>query len=189
MTCSYTSTTGCSSVRAPIPHRISPPTRPLSGFRTGPNVTWGNLCACMDTLVALASGYKGFFQPKQPSTDESIPWDLQSRRTFGNSKAYDFLGAYIPRQYLAFFFRLTLLSSLIPGTDSSPSSTGKHPLRTNITTTTSQKKQGGHSLQDANLHSIDWLPIPNDTHWQSLRHFHSSRYLVAGSHHFFPLRP
>ena len=75
------------------PHRMPPLTRPPLGFRTGPNVTWGNLCACMSTLVALDSGYNGLFQPKQPSPDESIPWDLQSRQTFGNCKAYDFLGA------------------------------------------------------------------------------------------------
>jgi hypothetical protein len=70
----------------------------LSGFRTGPNVTWGNLCACMSTVLVLFGGYNYLFRPKQPSLEESIPWDLQSRQMFGNCKAYDFIGMCIPRQ-------------------------------------------------------------------------------------------
>lgn len=88
-------------------------TTSLSGFRTGPNVTWGNLCACLNTVILLVGGYSYFFRPKQPSPDDSIPWDLQSRQTFGNCKAYDFLGMCIPNQCAETL--LNFLSSLISG--------------------------------------------------------------------------
>ena len=81
-------------------------TRQLTGFRTGPDVTWGNLCACMATLVGQPDGYKVHFQPKQPSVGELIPFDLRSRQTFGNCKAYDFLGACIPHQHIGILFPL-----------------------------------------------------------------------------------
>ena len=74
---------------------------------------WGNLCSCMSTVLGLVDGYSYSFRPKEPSSDESIAWDLQSRQTFGSCKAYYFLGTRIPGQYISI---LNLLSSLISGT-------------------------------------------------------------------------
>jgi hypothetical protein len=105
---------------------------------TGPNVTWGNLCACMATLIDLDDDYNRLFQPNQPAPDESIPWDLQSRQPFGNCKAYDFLGVCVPRQYsnrskpvVQSQFRESLLNI----------------LDRELTNATNQK-QGGHALPD-----------------------------------------
>jgi hypothetical protein len=82
---------------------------------------WGNLCSCMSTVLGLVDGYSYSFRPKEPSSDESIAWDLQSRQTFGSCKAYYFLGTRIQRQYISI---LNLLSSLISGTGSCSSPEG-----------------------------------------------------------------
>jgi hypothetical protein len=94
----------------------------------------------MSTILGLVDGYSYSFRPKEPSSDESIAWDLQSRQTFGSCKAYYFLGTRIQRQYISI---LNLLSSLISGTGSCSSPEGGCPLHNNRATTKNQR-QGLH---------------------------------------------
>ncbi|KIM72416.1 hypothetical protein PILCRDRAFT_829754 [Piloderma croceum F 1598] len=61
------------------------------GFRSGPDVSWGNLCSCMSTLIAIAGGYRAWFCPKSPSAGEPIEWNLQTRGPVGDCKVYDFM--------------------------------------------------------------------------------------------------
>jgi hypothetical protein len=128
-------------------------TRQLTGFRTGPNVTWGNLCACIATLVRRTEGYTVRFRPREPYVGEVIHFDLQSRQTFGDCKAYDFQSACISHQHIGILFPLILLSSLIHRTGGSRSATGRShlPVPRNRSTTSSPK-QIRHSLQNANSH-------------------------------------
>ncbi|KAN0123992.1 hypothetical protein V8E52_002482 [Russula decolorans] len=62
------------------------------GFRTGPNVTWGNLCSCMSTIVVPVGGHHYFFRPRESpsSSGDLIAYDFSSRKAFGNWKVYDF---------------------------------------------------------------------------------------------------
>ena len=61
------------------------------GFQSGPDVSWGNLCSCMSTLIAIAGGYRAWFWPRSPA-GEPIEWNLQTRGPVGDCKIYDFMG-------------------------------------------------------------------------------------------------
>lgn len=64
------------------------------GFRTGPDITWGNLSACMNAIILLDSGPSYFFRPRGSSSAELIALDTDSREIFGNCKEYDLLFIY-----------------------------------------------------------------------------------------------
>ncbi|KAH9969241.1 hypothetical protein BJV74DRAFT_799381 [Russula compacta] len=98
-------------------------------YINSPNVTWRNLCACMDTIVALSIGYSGLFQLKQPSSEDSIPLDLQSRPTFGNCKTYDCLGISTPVDTQACEACLARCSSGIPSPVQNKNWASKAPQR------------------------------------------------------------
>ncbi|KAI0251707.1 hypothetical protein BJV78DRAFT_1352930 [Lactifluus subvellereus] len=64
----------------------------LPGFRSGPNVDWGNLCSCMDTVITLLQGYRWCFRARDSSeAPELIEWSFVNRKPFGKCRAYDFL--------------------------------------------------------------------------------------------------
>jgi hypothetical protein len=90
-TCTYTSITNLSSVRMISVTSIF--NSRLSGFPSGVNSDWGNLCSCIHTVIRTIRGFRTFFRPRNSVAGvELIEWDLEKRESFGNWKAFDFLG-------------------------------------------------------------------------------------------------
>lgn len=66
------------------------------GFRSGPNVTWGNLCSCMSTVIRVLQGYSAFFRPRLGTgLSHLVEWNVESRELFDDCKKYDLLVALV----------------------------------------------------------------------------------------------
>ena len=66
----------------------------LPAFRTGPDVSCGNLCSCMGTAMMLDMNYAACFCWRDSSPEE-IRWNVQSRTPLEADKNYDLLGVSV----------------------------------------------------------------------------------------------